>query len=60
MGFSREEYCTGLPLPSPGDLPDPRIEPALADRFFTSSATWEAYAVLSKIQLKAYLPWITQ
>ena len=27
MGFSRQEYCSGLPLPSPGDLPDPGIEP---------------------------------
>ena len=27
MEFSRQEYWSGLPLPSPGDLPDPRIEP---------------------------------
>ena len=27
MGFSRREYRSGLPFPSPGDLPDPRIEP---------------------------------
>ena len=26
MGFSRQEYWTGLPFPSPGDLPDPGIE----------------------------------
>ena len=26
MGFSRQEYCSGLLFPSPGDLPDPRIE----------------------------------
>ena len=26
MGFSRQEYWNGLPFPSPGDLPDPRIE----------------------------------
>ena len=25
--FSRQEYCSGLPFPSPGDLPDPGIEP---------------------------------
>ena len=39
MGFSRQEYWSGLPLPSPGDLPDPRIElasPALAGGFFTT------------------------
>ena len=27
MGFSRQEYWSGLPLPSPGDLPEPGIEP---------------------------------
>ena len=38
-GFSRQEYCGGLPFPSPGDLPRPGIEPtspALAARFFTT------------------------
>ena len=43
MGFSRQEYWGELP--PPGDLPDPRIKPAclaLAGRFFTTSATWEA------------------
>ena len=37
MGFSRQEYWSGLPFPSPGDLPDPQIEPtspALAGTFF--------------------------
>ena len=27
MGFSKQEYWSGLPFPSPGDLPDPGIEP---------------------------------
>ena len=42
MGISRQEYWSGLPFPSPGDLPDPGIEsvslasPALADEFFTT------------------------
>ena len=27
MGFSRQEYWNGLPFPSPGDVPDPGIEP---------------------------------
>ena len=30
MGFSRQEYQSGFPCPPPGDLPDPRIEPASA------------------------------
>ena len=43
MGFSRQEYWSGLSCLPPGDLPDPGIEPesltspALADRFFTTS-----------------------
>ena len=39
MGFSRQEYWSGLPFPSPWDLPDPGIEPAspaLAGGFFTT------------------------
>ena len=39
MGFPRQEYWSGLPFPSPGDLPDPQSKPtspALAGRFFTS------------------------
>ena len=27
IGFSRQEYWNGLPFPSPGDLPDPGVEP---------------------------------
>ena len=48
MGFSRQEYFSGLPCPLPGDLPDPGIKsvslmsPALAGGFFTTSASWEA------------------
>ena len=45
MGFSRQEYWTGVPFLPPGDLPYPGIKPsspALADRLFTTRATWEA------------------
>ena len=41
MGFSRQQYWSGLLFPTPGDLPDPGMEPvslaspALAGRFFT-------------------------
>ena len=41
MGFSRQECWSGLPFPSPGDLPEPGVEPAssaLAGRFFTVEA----------------------
>ena len=49
MGFSRQEFWSGLPCPSPRDLPYPRIEPwslrspALADIFFTTSTNKEMY-----------------
>ena len=42
MEFSRQEYWSGLPFPSPGNLPDPEIKavpvesPALAGGFFTT------------------------
>ena len=48
MGFSRQEHWSELPFPPPGDLPNPGVEPmslmspALAGRFFTTSATGEA------------------
>ena len=56
--FSRQEYWSGLPFPTPRDLPDPGIKPlspafpALAGRFFTTSTTWEVphiFIVLHKI-----------
>ena len=48
MGFFRQEYWSGLTCPPSGDLPNPGTEPtvlmssALAGRFFTTGATWEA------------------
>ena len=45
MGFSRQEYWSGLPCPAPGDLSHPGIEPvslmspALAGEFSTTSTT---------------------
>ena len=47
MEFSRQEYWSGLPCPSPGDLPDPGIKPksltspVLGGGFFTTGTTWE-------------------
>ena len=40
MGFSRQEYWSGLPFPSPGDLPNPGIE--------SGSLTLQAYALPSE------------
>ena len=47
MGFSRQEYWSGLPCPPPGDPPNPGIEPASLNvscvgRLVTTSPTWEA------------------
>ena len=52
MRFSRKEYWSGLPFPSPEDLPNPEIKPmsltspVLAGRFFISSASWEVHGIL--------------
>ena len=48
LEFSRQEYWSRVPFPTPGDLPDLGIEPAslvsasLAGGYFTTRATWEA------------------
>ena len=55
MGFSRQEYWSGLPCPPPGDPPHPgmdRVSPALAGGFFTASATWEAQWETSALPLQ--------
>ena len=60
MGFSKQEYCSGLPCPPPGDLPDPGIKsaslasPALAGSFFTANANLEAHKG-AYIYLKIYI-----
>ena len=49
VGFSRQKCWSGLPCPPPGDHPDPGTEPtspALAGKFLTTSATWEAFTSL--------------
>ena len=57
MGFSRQEYCSVLPFPPPGDLPNTGIEslslksPALAGGFFTTKATWEAIYIHQHIHI---------
>ena len=66
MGFSRQEYWSGLPPPGdlpPGDLPNPGIETesltsaALASGFFTTSTTWEAqFLPFACFQSTFYVP----
>ena len=49
LGFFRQEYWSGLPFPSPGDLPDPgdRTQVSrIAGRFFTNWATREAHTLI--------------
>jgi len=43
MGFPRQEYCSGLPGPSPGDVPDPGIEPlsSALQAVLYHRTTWE-------------------
>ena len=53
VGFSRQEYRSGVPSPPPGDLPNPGIKlashtsPALADGFFSISTTWDLMSRMS-------------
>ena len=64
MEFSREQYWSGLPWPSPGNFPNPGIKPtlcllclrALVGDFFITSTTWEDChnATLSKCQCMLY------
>ena len=51
VGFSRLEHWTGLPFPSPGDLPDPGIEPG--------SPTLQADALLSEPRRRVQIPVIS-
>ena len=62
QGFFRQEHWRGLPFPPPGDLPNPGIKPAslmspaLASKFFTTTATWETPSLHdSCIYLKIWL-----
>ena len=59
MEFTRQEYWSGLPFPSPGNLPDPGIEPvspALAGRFFTAEPLGSPYIVYSNLSIDLGIP----
>ena len=55
LGFSRQEHWSGLPFPSPRDLPNPGIKLTslvsneLAGGFLTTRATWEAFYISKPI-----------
>ena len=56
--FSRQEYWSGLPLPPPGDLPDPGIEPispALSGEFFTIESPGKPNLVKCLAQIPRFL-----
>ena len=66
MVFSGQEYWSGLPCPPPWDLPVPWVKPvsltspALAGRFFTTSANWEAHFIVTQLLSCVWLfvtPW---
>ena len=66
IGFSRQEYWSGLPCSPPGDLPNPGIElvfltsPALAGGFFITSTAWETreYVIFyEKEELRLLISW---
>ena len=53
--FSRQEYWSGLPFSSPGDLPDPGIKPkspALAGRFFTTEPLGKPFLACTTLIIK--------
>ena len=65
--FSRQEYGSGLPYTSLGNLPNPGIEPtplmssALTSRFFTTSTTWEKLTdCISKMALTLALHYLVE
>ena len=61
MGFSRQEYWSGLPCPPAGDLPSLGIEPmslvspALIGGFSPTSTTWEAHIMCPSGLIRARL-----
>ena len=57
MDFSRQEYWSGLPFPSPGYLPDPGIEPvspALAGEFFTTKPPGQSGMGLRVCEIRVF------
>ena len=58
-GISKQKYCSGLPFPSPGNLPVPAIKPAsaaLAGRFFTTLPPGNPVALVAPSNSQCSLP----
>ena len=59
MRFSGQEYWSGLPFPTPGDLPNPGIEPtslvsaSLAGGFFTTGNTFMSFTPVFVLEMNA-------
>ena len=73
MGFSRKEYRSGMPFPSPGDRPNPGIEPSFprwmdSDGFFTARSPGKSQnewlivgnKIKNKTKIKKYFPLASQ
>ena len=61
LGFSREEYWSGLPFPPPRDLPHPGTEPtspALAGRFSTTKPLGKIWPELNENEKMNEFSWI--
>ena len=64
MEFSRQEYWSGLPFPTPGHLPDPGIKPtslespALAGGFLTTEPLGKPYHGITAIQFFLFILWL--
>ena len=62
MGFSRQEYWSGLPFLPPGDRPDPGVEPAspvvpaLTGKLFTTE-TFQGFLTARNLRTTALEPW---
>ena len=61
MEFSRQEYWSGLPFPSPGDLPDPGIKPrspAMQAAALPSEPPGKPFSLLTHIKYCTFIKWV--
>ena len=61
MGLPRQEHLSGVPFPSPGDLPNQGIKPSspsLADQFFTTKSALKPFLLLITYIITLFLEWV--